>query len=74
MTEAIKLCVVSIGVEQNQNQENGSFQEILELVISGKCMHSRYPHKTPRIKNSCKIPRTHSTPSFHVSKSIETQK
>ena len=63
-----------LGVERNPNQETGSFQELLELVISGKCMHSRYPYKTPGIKNSCKIPRSHSTPSFHIFKSIETQK
>ena len=55
---------VTLGVERNRNQETGSFQELLELVISGKCMHSRYPHKTPGIKNSCKIARSCSTPMW----------
>ena len=61
-----------LGVERNRNQETGSFQELLELVISGKCMHSRYPHKTPGIKNSCKIARSCSTPTclFTISISI----
>ena len=55
-----------LGVERNRNQETGSFQELLELVISGKCMHSRYPHKTPGIKNSCKIARSCSTPNCGI--------
>ena len=59
----INICSANyLGVERNRNQETGSFQELLELVISGKCMHSRYPHKTPGIKNSCKITRSCSTP------------
>ena len=45
----------AVGVEQNRKQETSSFQKLLALtkVISGKCMHSRYPHKTLGIKNSC---------------------
>ena len=49
-------------VERNRKQEAGSFQELFELVISGKCMHSRYIHKTPGIKNSCKVARSCATP------------
>ena len=30
-------------------------------------MHSRYPHKTPGIKNSCKIARSCSTPTIRPS-------
>ena len=60
--EGAPLSGASVGVERNRNQETGSFQELLELVISGKCVHSRYPHKTPGIKNSYKIARSCSTP------------
>ena len=62
-----------VGVERNRNQETGSFQELLELVISGKCMHSRYPHKTPGIKNSCKITRSCSTPTSELTKQTKIQ-
>ena len=56
-----------LGVERNPNQETGSFQELLELVISGKCMHSRYHHKTPKIKNSCKTKTSCSAPNLACS-------
>ena len=68
-----RFCCLRVGVERNRNQETGSFQELLELVISGRCKHSRYPHKTPGIKNSCEMTRTSSAPSFHIYKSFETQ-
>ena len=54
----------SFGLSETGNKNFRSFQELLELVISVKCMHSRYPHKTPGIKNSCKIARSSSTPSW----------
>ena len=57
------LLLLGLGVEQNRKQETGSFQKLLELVISGKCMHSRYPHKTTEIKNSCKNAHSRSTPN-----------